>query len=138
MIFITNTHDFLREFPPTTLPETNIFALENGWSEYYFPIGARPIFRGENVSFRECTLSHYTPPLEHVVVTELLQEMGCCEAATQPSNNNNNNNKKSPGNHSSQHVEDPITKKHCTKYHLTGDSTKNTSTPFSTPQNMDT
>ena len=25
-------------------------------------------------------------------------------------------------------------KKHCTKYHLTDDSTKNTSTPFSTPQ----
>ena len=91
------------------------------------------LFSGaKNVSFRECTLSHYTPPLEHVVVTELLQEMGCCEAATQPSN------KKSPGNHSSQydqHVEDPITKKkHCTKYHLNGDSTKNTSTSFLNPK----
>ena len=29
-----------------TLPETNI-APENGWLEYYFPIGFRPIFRGE-------------------------------------------------------------------------------------------
>ncbi len=28
-----------------TLPETNI-APKNGWLEYYFPIGARPIFRG--------------------------------------------------------------------------------------------
>ncbi len=35
-----------------TLPETNI-APENGWLEYYCPIGFRPIFRGENVSFRE-------------------------------------------------------------------------------------
>ena len=35
-----------------TLPETNI-APENGWLEYYFPIGARFIFRCENVSFRE-------------------------------------------------------------------------------------
>ena len=30
----------------TTLPETNI-APENWWLEYYFPFGARPIFRGE-------------------------------------------------------------------------------------------
>ena len=30
-----------------TLPETNIFASENGWLEYYFPFGFRPIFRGE-------------------------------------------------------------------------------------------
>ena len=37
-----------------TLPETNIFALENVWLEDEFPFGARPIFRGENVSFREC------------------------------------------------------------------------------------
>ena len=29
----------------STLPETNI-APKNGWLEYYFPIGARPIFRG--------------------------------------------------------------------------------------------
>ena len=29
-----------------TLPETNI-APKNGWLEYYFPIGFRPIFRGE-------------------------------------------------------------------------------------------
>ena len=28
-----------------TLPETNV-APENGWLEYYFPIGFRPIFRG--------------------------------------------------------------------------------------------
>ncbi len=34
------------------LPKTNI-APTNGWLEYYFPIGFRPIFRGENVSFRE-------------------------------------------------------------------------------------
>ena len=38
-----------------TLPETNI-APENGWLEYYFPIGFRPIFRGKlAVSFREGT-----------------------------------------------------------------------------------
>ena len=38
-----------------TLPETNIFAPENGWLEYdYFPIGFRPIFRCKKaVSFRE-------------------------------------------------------------------------------------
>ena len=29
-----------------TLPETKI-APENGWLEYGFPFGARPIFRGE-------------------------------------------------------------------------------------------
>ena len=29
-----------------TLPKTNI-APTNGWLEYYFPIGFRPIFRGE-------------------------------------------------------------------------------------------
>ena len=29
-----------------TLPETNIFAPENGWLEDEFPFGARPIFRG--------------------------------------------------------------------------------------------
>ena len=40
---------------PTTLPETNIFAPKNGWLEYYFPIGFRPMFRGKlAVSFREC------------------------------------------------------------------------------------
>ena len=33
-----------------TLPETNM-GPENGWLEYNFPIGARPIFRGY-VSFR--------------------------------------------------------------------------------------
>ena len=32
--------------PAVTLPETNI-ASENGCLEYYFPIGFRPIFRGE-------------------------------------------------------------------------------------------
>ena len=39
-----------------TLPETNIFAPENGWLEDEFPFGFRPIFRcenDENVSFRE-------------------------------------------------------------------------------------
>ena len=34
-----------------TLPETNI-APENGWLEYYFPIG-KPYFQGRTVSFRE-------------------------------------------------------------------------------------
>ena len=34
-------------------PETNI-SPKNGWLEYYFPIGFRPIFRGKlAVSFRE-------------------------------------------------------------------------------------
>ena len=44
-----------------TPPETNI-APENGWLEYYFPMG-RPIFRGY-VSFREGTqnpLQNYLP-----------------------------------------------------------------------------
>ena len=31
-----------------TLPETNIFAPENGWLEYLFPFGT-------DVSFRECS-----------------------------------------------------------------------------------
>ena len=79
----------------------------DGWNTTF--LLGRPIFRGENVSFREFTLSHSSAS-EHVVVTELLQRWAF-EAATQPSNNNNNNNNKSPGNHSSQHVEDPITKK---------------------------
>ena len=40
-----------REF---TLPETNIFfAPENGWLEYKPFLLGWPIFRGENVSFRE-------------------------------------------------------------------------------------
>ena len=41
-----------------TLPETNIdIGPENGWLEYYFPVGARPIFRGKlAVSFREGNL----------------------------------------------------------------------------------
>ena len=38
---------------PNTLPETNIFAPENGWLKDSFPFGFRPIFRGY-VSFREC------------------------------------------------------------------------------------
>ena len=29
-----------------TLPETNIFAPENGWLEYYFPIGVPAYFQG--------------------------------------------------------------------------------------------
>ncbi len=36
-----------------TLPETNI-APENGWLEYYFPIG-EAYFQGRAVSFREGT-----------------------------------------------------------------------------------
>ena len=40
--------DFLNSY---TLPETNI-APENGWLEYYFPIG-EAIFWGGYVSFRE-------------------------------------------------------------------------------------
>ena len=35
-----------------TLPETNIFAPENGWLEYYFPIGMT-YFKGRTVRFRE-------------------------------------------------------------------------------------
>ena len=42
----------MRDVFQVTLPKTNI-APTNGWLEYYFPIGFRPIFRGENVSFRE-------------------------------------------------------------------------------------
>ena len=39
-----------------TLPETNSeFTPENGWLEYRFPFGFRPIFRGAWVSFRECS-----------------------------------------------------------------------------------
>jgi len=39
----------------STLPETNIFAAENGWLEYEFVffLGFWPIFRGELSSFRE-------------------------------------------------------------------------------------
>ena len=36
---------------PVTLPETNI-TPENGWLEYYFPIG-KAYFQGRTVSFRE-------------------------------------------------------------------------------------
>ena len=36
-----------------TLPKTNI-APENGWLEYYFPLGMA-YFQGRAVSFRECT-----------------------------------------------------------------------------------
>ena len=35
-----------------TLPETNIFAPENGWLEYKFPFGMA-YFQGRTVSFRE-------------------------------------------------------------------------------------
>ncbi len=34
-------------FKSTTLLETNIFGPENGWLEDEFPLGFRPIFRGE-------------------------------------------------------------------------------------------
>ena len=37
-----------------TPPETNIFAHENGWLEYYFLIGMA-YFQGRTVSFREAT-----------------------------------------------------------------------------------
>ena len=36
-----------------SLKLTANFAPKNGWLEYYFPIGFWPIFKGENVSFRE-------------------------------------------------------------------------------------
>ena len=42
---------------PTTLPETNI-APENGWLEYYFPIG-KAYFQGQTVSFREGIPLHF-------------------------------------------------------------------------------
>ena len=35
------------------LPETNIFAPENGWLEYQFAFGMA-YFQGRAVSFREC------------------------------------------------------------------------------------
>ncbi len=38
---------------PCTLPETNIFAPENGWLEYLFPFGMA-YFRGQTVSLPEC------------------------------------------------------------------------------------
>ena len=38
-----------------TLPETNIFAPENAWLEYYFPIG-EAYFEVQTVSFREGSL----------------------------------------------------------------------------------
>ena len=43
--------------PRVTIPETNSkFAPENGWLEDDpFLLAFRPIFRGENVSFREGT-----------------------------------------------------------------------------------
>ena len=43
-----------------TLPETNI-APENGWLEYYRFLLGRPIFRCENVSFREGTNLNNAP-----------------------------------------------------------------------------
>ena len=43
-----------KQVPSITLPETHIFAPENGGlGSMKFPFGFRPIFRGENVSFRE-------------------------------------------------------------------------------------
>ena len=53
-----------------TLPETNIFAPENGWLEYFLglPFGARCLFSGANlaVSFREgneCSHLFFKGPL---------------------------------------------------------------------------
>ena len=45
---------FRVHFPASsvTLPETNIVP-ENGWLEYYFPIGVPAYFQGRTVSFRE-------------------------------------------------------------------------------------
>ena len=40
-----------------TLPETNI-PPENGWLEYYFPIGMA-YFRGQTVSFRGCKFQYF-------------------------------------------------------------------------------
>jgi len=40
------------------LPETNMFAPKNGWLECYFFLLGRPIFSGENVSFREGIYLH--------------------------------------------------------------------------------
>ena len=45
--FLEKNHlDLLRNRDSFTLPKTSI-APTNGWLEYYFPIGFRPIFRGE-------------------------------------------------------------------------------------------
>ena len=33
----------------STLPETNMFAPENGCLEYLFPFGTQPIFRGKRL-----------------------------------------------------------------------------------------
>ena len=53
MKYLKNAKRKKQETCLDTLPETNI-APKNGWLEYYFPIGFRPIFRGKlAVSFRE-------------------------------------------------------------------------------------
>ena len=44
IFFLRNGSPWPHIFSIGTLPETNI-APENGWLEYYFPFGARPIFR---------------------------------------------------------------------------------------------
>ena len=38
------------------LPETNMFAPENGWLEYWFPFGDGATWQVRSVSFRECRL----------------------------------------------------------------------------------
>ena len=47
-----------------TLPETNI-APKRGWLEYYFPIGFRPIFRGELLVSERVTFSDFKIVIEH-------------------------------------------------------------------------
>ena len=46
-----------REKKRFTLPETNI-PPENGWLEYYFPIGMA-YFQGQTVSFRGCKFQYF-------------------------------------------------------------------------------
>ena len=46
-----------------TLPETNI-APENGWLEYYFPIG-EAYFQGRTVSFREGNILLHVVKAQH-------------------------------------------------------------------------
>ena len=63
-----------------TLPETNI-EPENGWLEYYFPVGSLPIFRGKlAVSFREGNNpldSHNLTPFPHRQEAHLSEPVKC-------------------------------------------------------------
>ena len=51
-MFFFQIHTPCMESWQFTLPETNIFAPENGWLEYWFPCGMAN-FQGRTVSFRE-------------------------------------------------------------------------------------